>query len=81
MKALFNTLHILSLQQINIVQIGIFMYHCMEGKSPEACLIFFTENSTVHHRFTRQHQNVHDTRWRINVNKCFHYKSWHTNLE
>ena len=35
------------------------MYHCTEGKSPEACLDLVKENSTVHNDYTRQHQNLY----------------------
>ena len=33
------------------------MYHCTKGKSLEACLDLFKQNSTVHSHYTSQHQH------------------------
>ena len=66
-KAIFNNLRILTLQQINTFQTGIFMYQHTKGKSPDACLHMFVQNSSIHNHYTRQHQNLHIIRCRTKI--------------
>ena len=54
MKALFKSLNILSLLQINSFPTGILMYRYTKGKSPEDSLDLFKGNSPVHNHFTTE---------------------------
>ena len=59
MSRLFQNLHILSLQQINKFQTGVFVYNVTKGKYPQVLSDLFIQNSSIHSHYTRRHTNLH----------------------
>lgn len=58
---LFKQLNILTIRDINIYQICVFMYNCIASNSPFSSVFhdFFIFNSTIHSYLTRQTNHLH----------------------
>ena len=68
-KPLFNKLRILTIFDVNNLQIGCFMYRCMYSLLPPYFCAMFAKNSTVHAYNTRQHDLLHIFGHKTNVRR------------
>jgi len=76
---LFYSLHTLKLSDINKLQTGCFMYNAINNLLPSLFSGYFTLNINVHHYFTRQSKNIHQTSIRTSLRK-FNIKNFGTSL-
>ena len=68
-KQLFIKLELLTVYNINSLQLGCFMYSAVHSLLPAYFKCMFITNTTVHSYNTRQKDDMHQTAYRTNVCK------------
>ncbi len=63
---LFKQLSILTVYDINNLQVGCFMYCAVNRLLPECFSSMFVPNSALHSYNTRRHNDIHQTQFRLN---------------
>jgi len=66
---LFHRLNILSVHDVNKLQVASFMYGAMHDLLPKYFCNMFMLNSVIHRYFTRQCNKVHITSHRLNIRR------------
>jgi len=66
---LFNNLQILPLHRINDLQVGCFVYRCINNQLSSQFTSMFVSNACVHDYCTRQRNNLHAKYSRLNIQK------------
>ena len=77
---LFKSLKILNLSKIHVYCVQLFAYKYAHGSLPTIFNTFFTQNSLIHHHFTRQSRQFHVPLYNCsqayNSVRCFGVKSF-----
>ena len=68
-EPLFVANQLLTVYDINVYTVGIFMYNTITSDEPTLFTSFFIQNDDVHEHATRTAQNLHLPPWRINIRK------------
>ena len=68
---LFKSLRILTIRQIYDLQVLTFMYKYKKSLLPSVFNSFYITTSTIHHHYTRQHNNYYLPRCRLDLTKSF----------
>ena len=68
-EPLFVANRLLTVYDINVYTVGIFMYNTITSAEPTLFTSFFIQNDDVHEHATRTAQNLHLPPWKINIRK------------
>ena len=68
-EPLFLANQILNVQDINVYTVGIFMYNTISSDVPTMFTSFFQQNTNFHTHNTRNSNDLHKPRCRINIRK------------
>lgn len=68
-KPLFARARVLTLFDLNNLQVGCFMYRCLNGLLPDYYLSMFTVNSQIHSHNTRISSKIHICSHRLNIKR------------